>query len=197
DYSYLQNVFVSKIQSGPGTGNQSDDEMAFMCYYNVLKYEKDPQRRTRYLMSLWQYWRNEEPEMCPLFNFIFAVQGTGGDSSTSTAFVSRRLRMGTQAAVGEAVDQLVRFPLDRFGWSHANSHRLDIVSLPFQSSSRGGAKGYRVNGRVIPVDERFFNHWNTDPWTLDTGGDGRSLADGAVFLLPYYMGLYHGFIVEE
>ena len=104
--------------------------------------------------------------------------------------------MGTQAAVDEAVDQLVRFPLDRFSWSHTNSHRLDITPLPFQSSSRGRAKGYRVDGRVIPVDERFFNHWNTDPWTLDTGGDGRSLGDGAVFLLPYYMGLYHGFIVE-
>ena len=26
------------------------------------------------------------------------------------------------------------------------------------------------------------------------GGDGRELADGAVFLLPYYMGLYSGFI---
>ena len=52
------------------------------------------------------------------------------------------------------------------------------------------------NGKVIPVDESHFNHWNRDPWRLDTGGDGRLLANGAVFLLPYYMGLYHGFIIE-
>ena len=52
----------------------------------------------------------------------------------------------------------------------------------------------RVNGKVIPVEERFFNHWNTDPWHLDYGGDGRELASGTVYLLPYYMGLYHGFI---
>ena len=50
---------------------------------------------------------------------------------------------------------------------------------------------------MIPVDERFFNHWNHNPFALDTGGDGHELADGAVFLLPYYMGLYHGFIKEE
>jgi hypothetical protein len=42
--------------------------------------------------------------------------------------------------------------------------------------------------------ERFVEYWNHDPWQLNTGGDGRRLADGAAYLLPYYMGLYHGFI---
>ena len=31
---------------------------------------------------------------------------------------------------------------------------------------------------------------------IDYGGDGRQLASGTVFLLPYYMGRYHGFIDE-
>jgi hypothetical protein len=54
-----------------------------------------------------------------------------------------------------------------------------------------------VNGKVLPVENRFFAHYNTDPWRLDYGGDGRELASGTVYLLPYYMGLYHGFIKEE
>ena len=54
----------------------------------------------------------------------------------------------------------------------------------------------RSNGKVLPVDERHFNHWNTDPFRLDQGGTGNSLGDGTVFLLPYYMGLYHGFLTE-
>jgi hypothetical protein len=29
---------------------------------------------------------------------------------------------------------------------------------------------------------------------LDQGGNGMQLADGASFLLPYYMGLYHKFL---
>ena len=44
------------------------------------------------------------------------------------------------------------------------------------------------------MDERFFNQWDRDPFELDTGSSGNGLATGAVFLLPYYMGLYHGFI---
>jgi hypothetical protein len=51
-----------------------------------------------------------------------------------------------------------------------------------------------MDGRVLPVDERFFDFWNHNPYSLNTGGDGHDLGDGAVFLLPYYMGLYHGFI---
>jgi hypothetical protein len=47
---------------------------------------------------------------------------------------------------------------------------------------------------VLPVEERHFNHWNTDPYELNYGGNGQGLASGNVFLLPYYMGLYHGFI---
>ena len=58
-------------------------------------------------------------------------------------------------------------------------------------------KGYRNNGKVIPVDERYFNHWNSDPWQLDSGGSGRVIGTGTVYTLPYYMGLYHGFIALD
>jgi hypothetical protein len=85
-------------------------------------------------------------------------------------------------------------------WRHENSHRTDIVNLhpwnrTFDNDNNTG-KGYRVNGKVIPVDERHFNHWNHGPWELNTGGNGQELSTGTVFLLPYYMGLYHGFIEE-
>ena len=57
--------------------------------------------------------------------------------------------------------------------------------------------GYRICGKALPVENRRFNHWNTNPWLLDYPGDGRQLASGTVYLLPYYMGLYHGYIEEE
>jgi hypothetical protein len=90
--------------------------------------------------------------------------------------------------------------LDRLNWSHRNSHRLDLLDLPRERSGdlddpdRPHQRGYRVNGKVLPVENRHFNHWNTDPWQLDYGGNGGELAAGTVFLLPYYMGTYHGFI---
>ena len=95
---------------------------------------------------------------------------------------------------------LCGLPLDRLNWPHHNSHRLDIIELPALRSQdldepdRRGERGYRVNGKVLPVENRHFNHWNTDPWQLDYSGNGGELAAGTVYLLPYYLGLYHGFI---
>jgi hypothetical protein len=94
---------------------------------------------------------------------------------------------------------LYGFPLDRLNWPLRNSHRLDLLPVPpvravDLESGDSRQRGNRVNGKVLPVENRQFNHWNTDPWELDYGGNGRELGAGTVFLLPYYMGLYHGFI---
>ena len=197
NHSYLQNIMNMKFQRGIGTGNQSDDEMAFMCYYNLLKYDADPERRSRYALSFWLTWRLEQPEMNPFFNFAFAA---------SCADLVFKDSFGTYptAPTGDwledSIETLKRFPLDRINWRHVNSHRLDLVffhkaALAHDENSFHG-RGYRVNGKVLPVDECYFNHWNRDPWQLDTGGSGTEMGDGAVFLLPYYMGLYHGFIIE-
>lgn len=196
EHSYAQNTLVPKIHNGAGSGNHSDDEMAFMCYYTLLGYEDDPDLRSIYGLSLFRYWRQEEPEMNPFFNFVFASRAIG--LSFTSAFGTYEFHPKDDDWLTDSVEQLKRFPLDRFDWGHKNAHRIDIVPLReqvylFEADDFAG-KGYRVNGKVIPVDETFFNHYNYDPWNLNTGGGGRSLADGTVFLLPYYMGLYHGYI---
>ena len=43
---------------------------------------------------------------------------------------------------------------------------------------------------------RLFEHWNHKPWLLDYGGHGMTEPDDAFFLLPYYMRLYRGFMIE-
>ncbi len=194
EHAYAANATNPKMSQGWGDGNQSDDEMAFMSYYNLLNYEKDPVLRSFYLLGFGRYWTLEEPEMNPFFNFIYASQATG--EQFVDAFSTRDLSPGGDW-LADSVYTLMRFPLDRFNWRHINSHRLDIQPLlPYLHGGEVEGKGYRVNNKVVPVDEKHFNHWNFDPWSLDTGGNGTGLADGAVFLLPYYMGLYHGYIVE-
>ncbi len=96
------------------------------------------------------------------------------------------------------MDTLERFPLDRLDWRLINSHRLDILRLPdyIDLDRDVAAAGYRVNGKVLPIDERWVERWNHDPWELDEGGNGTTLADGAAFLLPYYMGLYLQYVRE-
>ena len=54
----------------PGSVNHSDDELAFMSYYPLLMYEKDPALLEVYRQSLERSWQIERPERNPLWNFI-------------------------------------------------------------------------------------------------------------------------------
>ncbi|MFM1921070.1 MAG: hypothetical protein RLZZ303_2704 [Candidatus Hydrogenedentota bacterium] len=199
EHAYHTNALVAKIQFGPGSGNQSDDEMAIMCYYNLVKYAKDETLRDLMRYGFYQYYAIVEPELNPFFNFAYAAVGRGETLDN----IWGSFPIDPQPTWLEySMDTLFGFPLDRFNWAHQNSHRLDIVPLRWQQTGKDlyepipRERGHRVNGKVLPVENRFFNHWNTDPWALDYGGNGRGLASGTVFLLPYYMGLYHGFIEE-
>ena len=198
DHAYGTNAMIYKIHRGIGSGNQSDDEMAFMSYYNLLKYTKHEALRKRMLLSFYSAWAIEQPEMNPFFNFAYAVFGLGGTLTNQWGTESLEPWDGW---LEDSMATLQGFPLDRLNWACKNSHRLDIVRLPRQqmievTSPLSDRLGYRENGKVLPVENRHFNHWNTNPWALDYGGNGRQLASGTVYLLPYYMGLYHGFIEE-
>lgn len=197
NHGYLQNAQLPKTQRGIGTGNQSDDEMALMMLYNFIKYSPHQEWTNRMALACWTYGRLELPEMNPFFNYIYAASCT--DKSFDDAWGTYSLD-----PVGhwkdDALETLQRFPLDRIDWQHDNSRRIDLLLIDelqrhFDEGSYE-SRARRVNGKVFPVDERHFNHWNHDPYQLKSGGNGNSMADGAVFLLPYYMGLYYGFVAE-
>jgi hypothetical protein len=193
-HGYGMNVLITKTHLGFGAGNQSDDEMIFMNFYGLIKYETDPDLRYKFLKSFRNHWENEQPEMNPVFNFLFAAVANG--QSFDDAFGPRDLSPQGDW-LEDSVDTLRRLPLDRIDWRLTNSHRRDLLPLaPHVREREDRPAGYRVNGKVLPVDERWVGHWNHDPWQLDQGGAGRTLGDGGVFLLPYYMGLYHRFIQD-
>lgn len=197
-HGYAQNAMFTKVQYGPGSGNQSDDEMAFMCYYSLLRYSRNEALKTQIRYSFFSYWSNERAELNPFFNFAFAAQNLG------TAITNTWGAYPVGPWPGWLEDSratLHGFPLDRLNWSHRNSHRLDLIRLGQQQAKdlyepERSARGHRVNGKVLPVENRHFGHWNTDPWDLDYHGNASELSAGTVFLLPYYMGLYHGYIAK-
>ena len=194
--SYAMNAMYPKVQRGPGSFVQFDDEMAFMNYYNLLRLEKDPQLRQMFAYSCFQYWELEACERNPFYNFAYAACCEGETFTSPWGVVDLKPK---KRRLEEAVDTLERYPLDRINWRHTNSHRIDIVPLPAYVREPGEAIGCgcRIDGTVLPVDERHLHLWADDPWRLDTGGQGDVLEDGAAFLLAYYMGLYHGYIVQE
>jgi hypothetical protein len=196
-HAYAHNAMYVKLQHGPGSGNQSDDEMAVMCYYSLLRYSRDEALKSLIRHSFYSYWANEEPEMNPFFNYAYAAHNLPALGDTPWGKPPLAPWPGWRE---DAIGTLRGFPLDRLNWPSRNSHRLDIEEL---SRAQAGdldqpdhprRRGRRVNGKVLPVENRHFNHWNTDPWQLDYSGRGDELAAGTVFLLPYYLGLYHGFI---
>jgi hypothetical protein len=196
-HAYDTNVLIPKVDTGPGSGNQADDEMIFMNYYNLIRYEADPVPRQKCVIALSNQWQWERPELSPFFNFIYAASCTG--ATLTDPFGKHDLSPKGDGWLEESVDTLKRYPLDRLDWRLTNSHRKDIIPLPGYIDLRGrdiGAAGYRVSGKVLPIDERWLGHWGHDPWELDQGTGGTILADGASYLLPYYMGLYHKYILE-
>lgn len=184
DEGYAQNAMTAKPSTATGSGNQSDDEMAFMNYYNLLRYEKDPKLHEMWALSLANYWRHEQAELNPFFAFTAEAMLKGATFQDN----GPRVQLGLQgAAVPGAVDTLRRYPMDQVNWAHTNAHRADLVWL-------APGRALRRNGLVLPADERHFNHWNHDPYRPDSGGSGNGLACATPFLLGYYMGLYHGYI---
>lgn len=170
EHHYAINTINQKILP-PGDVNHSDDELAFISYYPLLTHESDPDLRSLYLMSLERSWRIERPERNPLWNLIYgALTGNACDAE-------------------EAAQTLGEIPLDMVNWPVRNSHRDDI-----ELASRTGRFGETECIDPLPADERPMGRWNSNPYRLDGGGDGRSEEDATHFLLPYWLGRYHGLI---
>ncbi len=194
-HGYAMNLLHPKMSLGVGGGNQSDDEMAFMNYYHLLKYEQDPEVRQAVARSLYDYWQLERPERNPFFNLVAAMSLQG--TTFTDAYGTQDLSLPDALWLDDTVDTLTRFPTDLVDWGLANSHRLDVRPLPAHvRPDAGDSHGLRIDGKVLPVDERMVFHWNHDPYQLDYGGTGGRLADGTSFLLPYYMALHHRVLLD-
>jgi hypothetical protein len=159
---------------GPGEINFSDDELAYLSYDPLLRYEKEPKLRAQYLDGLRFTWREIRSDMNPLWNYISVASGAGPM---------------TRAVRDESRRTLERIPLDLITWRVQNSHRQDVR---FQATKD---RFDRLQlSQALPPDERPVSKWNGNPYIPDGGGAGGSEDDGAFFLLPYWMGRYHGWV---
>ena len=158
----------------PGHVNHSDDELAFLSFYPLLRYETDSALLAVYKESLERSWQIERPERNPLWNVIYA-EGTGAAEFDRDA----------------SVRTLQEIPMDLVEWTVTNSPRLDVPVDPL-----GDRFQHRQALIVLPHDELPMWKWNGNPYALDGGQGGRSEDDGAYFLLPYWMGRYHRLLPE-
>lgn len=155
--------------------NYSDEELAMLPFYCLFNYETDPALLKAYRKAADAWWENIQRESNPLWTFIY-------------------LKGQPKAAIdlSGAVWTLYRTPLDTIKWSVKNSQRQDIVwaSAPERS-------GQREALTLLPPDELPVMRWNSNPFVIDGGEDGRSEDDGAAFLLPYWLGRYQRLLLGE
>jgi hypothetical protein len=165
---YLENVTRAAPET-PHEVNYSDEELAFLSFYPLLRYEDDAGLRAQFQGALTRFWRSCEAERNPLWNFIYAA-GTGAtDYDAPTALAT-----------------LERIPLDTVYWTVKNSQRVDLPTAPSMDRFRE-----KQSLRALSPNERGVMKWNGNPFQLDYLSEGRSEDDGAFFLLPYWLGRFH------
>ena len=156
--------------------NYSDEELAMLSFYNLFRYEHDGQLLNRfYRPALEQWWENIVREDNPLWTFIYLIG-----------------KPDSRPDLSGPVRTLYRMPVDTVEWDVKNSQRHDIAM------SSGRDRQDRLEAHtLLPPDERPVMKWNTNPFVIDGGNGGREEDDGAAFLLPYWLGRYHRFLIGE
>lgn len=172
-HHYAENTIEQKMY-GPFDINHSDDELAFLPYYILFRYADDPALRKVYTKSIQRSWNAEQADRIPIWNII----------------ASASLKKDCDLKIAHEELQLI--PTDLITWTMENSHRWDLPQD--QLSDRFG---YAQAVKPVPTPERGISKWNSNTYRYDSGSNGSGEDDGAFFLLPYWMGRYHGFFVGE
>jgi hypothetical protein len=171
---YAEHMRHYRRWPGGGEINFSDDELAYLSYEPLLRYENDPKLRRIYLDGLRFTWRQIRSDLNPLWNYISVASGAG--------------RM-TRTVREESRRTLERIPMDLIEWDVRNSHRIDVRFQPERDRH-----GRPQLVEVLAPDERAVAKWNSNPYIPDDGSGGHAEDDGAYFLLPYWYGRYHGWV---
>ena len=171
---YADHVRFYRRWPGGGEINFSDDELAYLSYQPLLKYETDSWLRKIYLDGLRFTWSQVRADMNPLWNYISVAAG-GGRMTGRIREESRRT--------------IERIPTDLIDWGVRNSQRIDV-----RLEKESDRHGRQQLTEALAPDERPVGKWNSNPYIPDAGDGGHSEDDGAYFLLPYWMGRYHGWV---
>jgi len=164
--------------------------MAFMNFYNLIRYETDPKLLNMYQLGIYNHWQYERLERDPFAEFVYAACCYGK---------SRTDQWGTidltppASSFENSIDTLKRYPFDLIDWPMSNAQRIDMRRVP-DENGRLSSLGGRLDGTVFPIDERMATRWDRELWALTSKGNGTRLRTGVPFMLAYYMGRVHGFI---
>jgi hypothetical protein len=168
-WGYPANTLRQKNTFPPETIAPWDDDLAFMSYYTLLRYAKDPVLRSVYLRSLERSWEVKRADHLPWFNFTYGAL-TGNDCELE-----------------QSIKFFREWALDCHENSYSNSHRDDLFMEPGYTSYDGSVKTLSPREAFSDGSSRRVNE-------LDSERAGKRVKDPSGFLRDYWMGRYYGFI---
>lgn len=187
-HAYHVNAMDGRAVFPPENVVPWDNNLAFLSYWGLLKYETDPKLLQAYRVSLDRNWLFVSRQNDPFFNFLFTAVLPDREKPIVEDIIE-----DFPKALARGVQTLRGMPLLLVGWPTENSHRLDVVQdpTPRQKPAHGWSS---VTGEALPIEERSQIRINSDAQSMDGGFGGDVEYEGTYYLLPYYFGLYHGFL---
>ena len=171
-----------------------DDQLDFTNIYPLLTYTENEAQKEIFKMGLKHHFDYESIERSPFFNIVYG------------ALTNNRCN------IEDAANSLAEMNLDFIRWPVFNSYRKDIV-MDTEQAKFGCAPQLKV---PVEYSSRVLVHYDGNQFVCDAGaeefvninmkGSNRTAAlpgcdadgmDGAmpyIFLLPYWMGRYHGLL---
>ncbi|GMV66527.1 MAG: hypothetical protein AMXMBFR75_23230 [Candidatus Hinthialibacteria bacterium] len=209
-YHYHINTLVPRITFPPDMIASWDNDLGLESYYTLMLYEKDPELLLLYRQSLEHFWLYVSKQKNPFWSLAYAAcakhfidldaQGHFDNAFEENPDIREsmlRKYRPLEYAHADVIDTLRVLPLDMIAWEANNSHRYDIQLDP-SPGVQPGIGWSRVDGKSLPIDERGHVRQDRDGFALDAlegpEGSGLSEHEGTFYLLPYYLGRYHGFI---
>lgn len=172
-----------------------DDQLDFTNIYNLITYTENEAQREVFKMGLTHHFDYEKIERAPFFNIVYG-------SLTSNP-----------CDIENAAKSLSEINLDLVVWPTYNSYRKDIeidyspeelgcapqLKYPVEYSSRlivnyDGNQFVCDSGveEFVNIDKKSANRAAALPGT--SGANGMRTVMPYIYLLPYWMGRYHGLL---
>lgn len=159
--------------------NHSDNNLAYLGLYPLLRFERDAGLLTLYRQALRRVWGVVRAEGNPFFTFMTQAGEEPG--------------WHDDAANALALDTLARFPFPKRDETIRNSSRRDVRRAWFDDR-HGAPQAFRP----LPIDHRPRSsfEWASNPYRLDRRGDPRMSLAGVDYLVAYWLGRRHGFLTD-
>ncbi len=191
-HHYAMNCIQYKVEDGHVA--HIDDQLDFINIYPLLVYTDNAAQKEIFKMGLTHHWQYERVERSPFFNIVYG--------STTNNYCD----------IENAAKSLSEMTMDLIRWPVFNSHRKDLVwdteqeaegipaqlKYPLEYSARvlvnyDGNQFVCDSGaeEFVDINTKIVNRTATLPGTGDNGTRAMMPYN---FLLPYWMGRFHGLL---